>query len=276
MGRGRLSIVPLLKTMRLHNALGCGIVFLAGRTGQGYNHWSIDLGAALAVALLCVAAHLTNDLVDLPADRTNRPDRPLPEGRLSLSTVRISLFLTWVIGLGLGLVLIPVWWPWWLFWSISGPGYSLWAKGRGWFAPVWTATVITSCCVPGLAYGGLSATDLAVLAFMFWYLVFREIVKMLADFRGDFLAGYHPFWGSTTKVYFNTFILGLSLALVSGLFMMRFPLQLERNLGLFFMACLVGSLVLVRNRLKPRPHLAGSLLKLGAFSGLALLFIVSP
>lgn len=270
------KIVPLLKVMRLHNALGCALVFLAGRTGLHSGNWSVELGAALAVGLLCVAAHLTNDLVDLPADRTNRPDRPLANGRLNLAVVRLCLLLSWLWGIGLGIILMPALWPWWVFWAIAGPGYSLWVKGRGWLAPVWTAAVITSCCIPGLWERGMSAIDMAVLLFMFWYLLFREIVKILADFRGDCLAGYRPFGAGTAGLYLKTFILGLPLALVAGWFMMRSSIPVQRDLGLCFLACLIGALLLVWNRLQPLPHLAGSLLKVGAFSGLALLFIVSP
>jgi 4-hydroxybenzoate polyprenyltransferase len=271
----RDNFIPLVVAMRLHNALGCALVFLAGRFPPNPDHMTVELLSAMAVGLLCVAAHLTNDLVDLPADRTNRPHRPLPEGRLSLAAVRNSLVITLVAGLGLGLILIPSWWPWWLFWAASGPGYSLWAKGRGWIAPLWTAGVITSCLVPGFLERGLSAVDVAVLCFMFWYLVFREIVKTLADFRGDCLAGYHPIGAGANSVYLKTFIFGIPLALVSGWYLLSSWETVQRELGMFFVVCIMGALALVWNRLQPVPHLAGTLLKVGAFSGLALLFIVA-
>jgi len=267
------NAASLVKAMRLHNALGCGLVFLAGRLSLNRELWPEDLAAALAVGLLCVAAHLTNDLVDLPADRTNRPNRPLPLGRLSLSAVRFSLALTWCLGLGLGLWVIPAWWGWWLLWALAGPGYSLWAKGRGWVAPLWTAGVITSCLLPGFWADGLSGVDVAVLCFMFWYLVFREIVKTLADFRGDCLAGYRPLGAGTAGVYLKTFLFGMPLAVAAGWYLMNSAVIAHRELGLFFLICIVGALALVWNKLQPLPHLAGSLLKAGAFSGLAMLFL---
>ena len=111
--------------MRPHNGLICGLVLLAGWPQGMVAGGGWGLAAALAVVLLCSAAHLVNDLVDLPADRRNRPGRPLPSGYLTPRVARNGALTSWLLGLGLGLVSRPDWWGWWLFWALAGPGYSL-------------------------------------------------------------------------------------------------------------------------------------------------------
>lgn len=64
--------------------------------------------AALAVFLISGAGNVINDFVDVESDRINRPDRPIPSGRVSpkaafgftfllfLGGISISGFLTWM------------------------------------------------------------------------------------------------------------------------------------------------------------------------------------
>jgi len=76
--------LPWLKLARLPNAaVAAGGVWLGHACLPG----PIDRGAAamgsLSMAFLAAAGNMHNDVVDLPIDRINRPDRPLPAGRIS-------------------------------------------------------------------------------------------------------------------------------------------------------------------------------------------------
>jgi len=261
----------LLTGMRLHNGLACALVLLAGRSRLPDIHPGRELALALAIILLSSAAHLINDLADLPADRTNRPGRPLPAGRVTASAVRRAAAWTWGGGLFLGLAGEPSWTGWWLFWGLAGPGYSLLAKGRGWLAPLWTAAVISSCWLAGVHATGLRHGDLLVFGTIYWYLVLREVVKTLADMPGDLRAGQRSFAGRFPGTPRG--VLLLVAPLLAGV---AWWLKVEswlpaRGAALILGACLLGAAAVVLRGLRGDRHLAGSLLKIGAFMGLALL-----
>ncbi|MBN2450882.1 MAG: UbiA family prenyltransferase [Lentisphaeria bacterium] len=104
--KGAWSLRAWLELLRLPNLATvpgdplAGMVLAAALTGQ-----PIAKGRAVAVALssLCLymAGLVLNDLHDLPADREQRPERPLPSGRVAVSRARGLLAGLWMVGLGL-------------------------------------------------------------------------------------------------------------------------------------------------------------------------------
>jgi len=60
---------------------------------------------SVMAAALCLYAFglLVNDMVDLETDRTERPDRPLPAGEITLSEARMAAFAAALSGLNLAL-----------------------------------------------------------------------------------------------------------------------------------------------------------------------------
>lgn len=91
---GRISNLPTCITNVL---VGCAI----GAAG-GPLPWSTVGITVIAIAALYVAGMALNDAVDVPYDRKERPDRPIPSGRVSL--VQAWLFIVPLIVLGLGLL----------------------------------------------------------------------------------------------------------------------------------------------------------------------------
>lgn len=258
--------------MRLHNGLACAVILLLGRARLDGSGTARDAAAALAVILLCSAAHLVNDLLDVAADRRNRPDRALPAATLKPAVVRRAAAATWAGGLLVGLVSVPQWAGWWLFWGLAGPGYTLFAKGRGWLAPSWTAVVIASCWLAGVSSAGLHPADLVALGLLMTYLLFRELVKAAADRRGDLLAGYRspgrPGRGLQAEVIALAAVL---LPAVGGLILLR-PRAAILVSGLAFVLCTGAAAWLAWRPRTGSPHLAGTILKLGAFAGAPLLW----
>ncbi len=260
--------------MRLHNGLACVALLWLGR-GVGLSASLRDVGAACAVLLLCSAAHLANDLVDLAADRVNRPDRPLPAGRLQPATVRRLLGFTWLAGVGMGILCLPGWTGWWILWALAGAGYSILAKGHGWLAPIWTAAVITSCWAAGGIERGLDRRAWAVLLFLFLFLLFRERVKGAEDCSGDAVAGYRLGTQGRARSIVESAIAG-SLLLGAVLWSLREAPALWSGMGaVVFLLCLLGGLWFHLRPNRNAPHRAGTLLKVGAFAGLALLWTVT-
>lgn len=98
---------PWVKLARLPNAaVAAGGVWL----GHACLPFPIDWGAAaqgsLSMAFLAAAGNMHNDVVDLPIDRINRPDRPLPAGRIAPKTAMagaaLCLALALILAFGLG------------------------------------------------------------------------------------------------------------------------------------------------------------------------------
>lgn len=257
--------------MRLHNGLAFALVLFWGRSRIADSSVEKDLAACLALVLISSATHLVNDLLDIAADRRNRPDRALPAGVLAPGDLRRWAVLTWAAGLLTGLVLLPEWGLWWLFWGLAGPGYSLVAKGRGWAAPLWTAVLTASCWLAGVLDSGVRRLDLLVLSGMILYLVFRELAKIVEDSRGDLLAGY-----SVPRLGNGVFALGAVLAPAAVWVAWIGPGSPARISALGFLASLLGAMWRLRHPGRKRPHLAGSLLKLGAFAGVAMLWVALP
>ena len=266
-------IRSLLVAVRLHNCLICGLVLLAGWPGGMAVGVREGIPAALALGLLCAAANLVNDLLDLPADRGNRPQRPLPAGQLDLEVARRAALVCLMAGLVVGLATAPHWWAWWLFWALGGVGYSLFAKGRVLVAPLWAALLIGGCWLAGAGMDGLVARDWLVLAVIVWFLFFREIIKGLEDARGDLLGGYASCAGLFPGNRAGLLLLGLPLAGLGLLLLVTAQGPVAAVSAAVFLVCLglaVAFILIGGPRRGPKP---GSLLKIGAFMGVAQLMV---
>ena len=227
---------------------------------------------AVAVFLLAASSHLVNDIVDLPADRTNRPRRPLPSGALEPARTRGIAVLALGAGLILGLLFWPWWWAWWLFWGLAGPGYSLFAKGHGWRAPLWTAAVIASCFLAGAGSNGYGVLDVILFMSIYYYIFFREFVKNLEDAAGDRIAGYRTFAGGRWDRWPVVLILALPLVGVGAITTLAQPSgSWSQIAGAAFLLCLLVALGCLPASRWYHRHLSGSWLKGGAFCGLGLI-----
>jgi 4-hydroxybenzoate polyprenyltransferase len=274
--RSTLAPFALLVAVRPHNGLACALLVLAGLHLPGLLQagWQ-TMAVLVAVFLLTCASHLVNDIVDLAADRINRPTRPLPSGHLALAQARSAAFVLWLAGLLAGLCCLPGWWPWCLFWSLAGPGYSLLAKGRGWLAPIWTAVVVASCYVAGAAQRSFRALDIGIAVIVGYFVFYREYIKTLEDTGGDSPAGHQTLAGGKWDRAMAAWLFSLPLILVGMALVLVGPatrwLQLA---GMAFLGFVVASLLSLPGSRWRHEHKSGSLLKLGAYSGLGILLVL--
>ena len=235
----------------------------------------VQIAAAAALLLLCAAAHLVNDVVDLPADRTNRPSRPLVTGQVSYRLVRRAAAMTLLSGWALGLLAIPSWWGWWLFWGLAGPGYSLLAKGRGWWAPLWTATVVGSCYLAGATVAGVTAAEGLVTVVIVYFVVFREAVKSFEDSGGDLRAGYRGPLAGRALGPRQLIPWAVLLLLVAGIALVRSPAAADAPLriaAMVFGSLPMAAVVALGWPVLRQRHLPGTILKVCGFCGLPLLW----
>jgi len=280
------TLAALLRATRPHNGAICAVLLILGAwpgtpRGSGLGDGRLAgldpavLMGGLALMFLCAAAHLVNDLVDLPADRWNRPSRPLPAGLLRPEQVRRATGGALILGLVLGLTAQPGWWPWWLLWALGGPGYSLIAKGRRWIAPLWAAALVGSCYLAPVTQNGIVSGDLYIFISIIYFIYFREFVKACEDLDGDLRAGDRLAWPGGR---FRRGLLASALALplvmavaVLPTLLPRVATTANRLAGGFFVGAVVAAALIVAVG-APRPrHWSGTVLKFGAICGLPLL-----
>ena len=166
----------------------CAITFASVLLGGWLGSGAISpplLLAALSASLIMAGGNALNDLCDVEADRINRPDRPLPSGRLSARAARLQTVLVSALGLSLGL-LLPHPAPLIAALAIVGLlAYNLWLKG----VPLAGNLVVSLLCGLAFLYGGAAVQAwrgaLIPAGFAFLYHLGREILKDVEDREGD-------------------------------------------------------------------------------------------
>ena len=183
----------LIQITRPHNCLAAALASLLGAYlsgGSAHLLSSPVVRAATVVGLTVGACNVANDYRDVAADRVDKPHRPIPSGRVSRRAAEKLAAVLTLAALGVAGTLGR--WPAAiaLTTAILGIGYSHCLKstvllGNG---------VIGLLCGATVIYGGLAAGDLTpqvgVAGLLISLFVFtREILKALADRRGDISAG---------------------------------------------------------------------------------------
>jgi len=148
--------------------------------------------ASISVFLIVASAMVLNDYVDLPADRINAPERPLPSGRMTQREAIILFSLLSFFGvltsyfINLKTFLMAS-----FYWFLA-VAYDTKLKSKGLLG---NFVVSLSVAAP-FVYGGLVvSSEITPLLFIFSTLAFlantgREITKGIVDIEGDKMKGY--------------------------------------------------------------------------------------
>ncbi len=177
--------------VRLKNLLlAAAGVAIGGALATGRPGFSAPLLWAMASAIgLGAAGNTANDLYDVEADRVNRPERPLPSGRVS----RNAALAIGGVGGGFGLFA-----AWWVGEPVFGMAvvalavmlvYSPALKRQGLLGNLAVATVASLPLIFGAAAIGWWRAGLVPFALAALLHFAREIVKDLEDVPGDLAAG---------------------------------------------------------------------------------------
>lgn len=182
----KTKLKALLQLTRPVNVLIGGLsIFLGGFvTGHIDALWPLML-AAVSGMLITGGANAINDVFDLEIDRINKPQRPLPSGRISLRMARF-----WALGLFAAGVFVAVWvnTAALLIASLSAGLLYLYSAR---LKPTAFWGNLTVGFVSGLAfvYGGVAVGRLKIAivvgGFACLYHIAREIIKDLEDVEGD-------------------------------------------------------------------------------------------
>ncbi len=152
--------------------------------------------AALVVALVAAGGYTINDYFDASIDAVDKPWRPIPSGRIGLSTARLMGLGLFIAGTLLSLAIGPASFMYAALSSLLLYEYSRRLKRTG----VPGNLVVAFNSASSIVYGGLAFAEargvytlvlstLVPAAYAFLLVLGREIVKGVEDYRGDSLGG---------------------------------------------------------------------------------------
>ncbi|MFX1235684.1 MAG: geranylgeranylglycerol-phosphate geranylgeranyltransferase [Promethearchaeota archaeon] len=153
---------------------------------------NIILGA-ITYFFIAASGMVINDIYDIEIDKINRPQRPIPSGRISIHQAKIIFFITYGLGivisvfhslffrLGfLNIILV-------VFFGFIGWVYAKWGKKSGFFGNL----IVSVSFSIGLIYGAILNNALIPSYIYFFFLtsffllLSREVIKGCEDIEGD-------------------------------------------------------------------------------------------
>lgn len=199
------------------NALaGVIAVVLSGYVAGAPSWWPVFM-AAITVFLITASTNAWNDYIDIEIDRVNKPRRPLPSGLVSprgalvfsIAGSTISLVVAafinqpaFLIALGSNILLYL---------------YSWKLKCTVLFGNAAVATVIALCFIFGGVAAGNIQPVLLLAVTVFFAMLGREILKTMADYKGDLQQNcgtISTVWGKKVARIFVAIFLGITAAVM--------------------------------------------------------------
>lgn len=142
--------------------------------------------AAISAVFICSSGYIFNDISDIEIDRINKPNRPLPMGKISLKSAKIYGIFFFVLGFLLVLYLqnihmiILALFNSVILWLYANKGKQLHILGN---------TIVAFAAASTFLYGGLAnnnfSNSLFIFAAAFLYTMIRELIKDIEDIKGD-------------------------------------------------------------------------------------------
>ncbi|MDI6642803.1 MAG: geranylgeranylglycerol-phosphate geranylgeranyltransferase [Candidatus Hodarchaeaceae archaeon] len=200
MGVENIRLPPTLELARPLNCLLAGVAVLIGAVVT-VGHANIPgltlISAFAAAALVAAGGNAINDYFDRKIDRINRPERPIPAGRIKASEALIMAQVLFVLGVVLTVFLNPYCVLLAGFNALVLAFYAWGLKRRGLAGNFAIGYLVGSTFLFGglatahLRAGPLIPTELLVLVLMAALsTVGRELIKSIQDMRGDRKLGF--------------------------------------------------------------------------------------
>jgi len=230
-----------------------------------------------------------NDFYDIEIDKTNRPDRPIPRGSITLKQAKYLFFGYMLIGITISIIHSVIFKLGFLniilavFFGFIGWLYAAWGKKSGFFGNI----IVSVSFSIGLIYGAVlnnSAVPSYIYFFFltsFFLLLAREIIKGCEDIEGDKEQGV-----KTLAIQIGikkATLISMISALLAILFFVL-PLFTPIINPLLFLISMICGLVIVifaiilmlkKNLVKKDFSKISLLLKIGAFLGLIAFILAS-
>ncbi|HIK00962.1 TPA: UbiA family prenyltransferase [archaeon] len=195
MGGKKISLVNNVKILveisRPINILmvifGVVITLLAGL--ERVPPFELLLPAVIAAASIAAAGNAINDYYDIQIDRINRPDRPLPSGKITQRGIWAYAIVLFAVGIIVSLLLAFSNFVLALVNSVLLGVYAYRLKRSGFFGDIVISYLVASVFIfAALAIHSLKIGFILAVAAFFTNAA-REVLKDLEDMRGDKLFG---------------------------------------------------------------------------------------
>jgi geranylgeranylglycerol-phosphate geranylgeranyltransferase len=173
------------------NSIGSAIAVFIGYLIAAWTHdlpvlYGDLFGAALATGLIAAGGFIVNDIIDIPIDRVNRPDRPLAAGRITPAFAWVLYWTMTIGGMLLALLVSPLNGLIALAIALLLFLYSFDLKRRLLVGHMAIALMGAALLPFGvLAAGGPGLPVLYSAVLVFPAFVAREILKTVPDYAGD-------------------------------------------------------------------------------------------
>ena len=186
LSRPRVRAAAAAALARPPNCALTAVSVWVGALASGHPHATAGVAAAaVAAAAVAAAGNGLNDVLDLPADRVNRPDRPLPSGRLSPAAALVlsaalgtaGLGTAFVVGLAPGAIAFAV--------AAGLALYNWWWKRLGLPGNLLVSVLAAATFPYGAVAAGGGGRWWVPAAFALVYHLGREILKGAEDLEGD-------------------------------------------------------------------------------------------
>jgi geranylgeranylglycerol-phosphate geranylgeranyltransferase len=140
---------------------------------------------SIAALFLLSAGNAINDYCDYNIDRINRPQRPLPSGRIQRLHALIFAIVLMVIGIWLGTLISRSAIAFAILVAVALTGYAFWLKRTPFVGNLVVSGLTGSTFIAGgIAIDSVQGT-LVPATFAFLFTAAREIIKDIEDTEGD-------------------------------------------------------------------------------------------
>ena len=140
---------------------------------------------SIAALLLLSAGNAINDYCDYNIDRINRPQRPLPSGRIQRLHALIFAIVLMVLGIWLGTLVSRSAIAFAILVAVALMGYAFWLKRTPFVGNLVVSGLTGSTFIAGgIAIDSVQGT-LVPATFAFLFTGAREIIKDIEDTKGD-------------------------------------------------------------------------------------------
>jgi geranylgeranylglycerol-phosphate geranylgeranyltransferase len=199
------------------NALaGVIVVILSGHVAGAVSWWPV-IAAAVTVLIITVSTNAWNDYVDIEIDRINKPQRPLPSGRISPEGALIFSIAGTAISLVIAALINPP-----AFFIAFGSNVLLYLYSWKLKCTVLLGNIAVAAVVAlSFIFGGVAAGSiqpiLLLSATVFFAILGREILKTMADYKGDLQHNCRTIaivWGRGISRILVIIFLGITAAVI--------------------------------------------------------------
>jgi geranylgeranylglycerol-phosphate geranylgeranyltransferase len=273
------AIVNYIRLTRPVNDFITALSVLVGAAIAGkIESWSMVFFACLSAFFISAGGNVINDFFDVDIDRINKPNRPLPQGKITSNTALIWSIVLFLAGLILSLLVRPLS----LLIAFAACAFLVLYSSVLKKTLLWGNLTVSLVSAVAFVYGGIATEDfklsLIPAAFALLFHLGREILKDIEDVKGDSSAG-----ASTMPiklgVKFSLDVCTLIFLFLIGLTVVPYLLHifsLPYLLAVVFGVDLGLIYLIWSMRRNPSPsnlHLLNNLLKIEMLAGLAAIFL---